>query len=120
VIDKVVWIDSWPSIAGACYNLICVSAGEEQAQMVYACVASRCGETSRLGSRDPVTDGMKCKPHGGKKSKIKSCTIPWLSLKDKTEPRRPWRPSHEWDWHGGRTTSAGFAVVHHKNTGFLG
>jgi hypothetical protein len=25
-----------------------------------------------------------------------------------------WRPSHEWDWHGGCTESAGFAAVHHK------
>jgi hypothetical protein len=25
-----------------------------------------------------------------------------------------WRPSHEWDWHGGCTESAGFVAVHHK------
>jgi hypothetical protein len=25
-----------------------------------------------------------------------------------------WRPSHEWDWCGGCTESAGFAAVHHK------
>jgi hypothetical protein len=29
-----------------------------------------------LGSRDPVADRIKCGPHGGKKSKMKSCTIP--------------------------------------------
>jgi hypothetical protein len=28
-----------------------------------------------------------------------------------------WRPSNEWDWHGGCTESAGFAAVHHKTVG---
>jgi hypothetical protein len=28
-----------------------------------------------------------------------------------------WRPSHEWDWRGGCTESAGFAAVHHKTVG---
>jgi hypothetical protein len=32
----VVWTDSWPSIAGAGCGLICVGAGEEWAQKVYA------------------------------------------------------------------------------------
>jgi hypothetical protein len=31
--------------------------------------------------------------------------------------RTMWRPSHEWDWRGGCTESAGFAVVHHKTVG---
>jgi hypothetical protein len=31
-------------------------------------------------------DGIKCGPHGGKKSKTKSGTVPWLSLKTKVEP----------------------------------
>jgi hypothetical protein len=31
-------------------------------------------ETSRFGSRDPVASGVKCGPHGGKKSKTKSWT----------------------------------------------
>jgi hypothetical protein len=29
-------------------------------------MASRCGEKSRLGSRDPVASGIKCGLHGGK------------------------------------------------------
>jgi hypothetical protein len=29
-------------------------------------------KTSRLRSRDPVASGVKCKPHGGKNSKMKS------------------------------------------------
>jgi hypothetical protein len=35
---------------------------------------SRSGETSRLDSRDPVANGVKCRPHGGKTSKTKSWT----------------------------------------------
>jgi hypothetical protein len=45
-------------------------------------------QASRLGSRDPVVDGVKCGLHGGKNSKTKSWTISWLSLKTKVEPRR--------------------------------
>jgi hypothetical protein len=33
---------------------------------------SRSGETSRPDSRDPVASGVKCGPHGGEKSKMKS------------------------------------------------
>jgi hypothetical protein len=29
-------------------------------------------KTSRLGLRDPVASGVKCGPHGGKNSKLKS------------------------------------------------
>jgi hypothetical protein len=32
----------------------------------------RSGETSRPNSRDQVASGVKCGPHGGKKSKMKS------------------------------------------------
>jgi hypothetical protein len=48
--------------------------------------APRCGEKSRLGSRDMVVDEIKYKLHGGKKSKTKSGVVPWLSHKAKTEP----------------------------------
>jgi hypothetical protein len=42
-------------------------------------------KTSRLGSRDPVASGVKCGPHGGKNSRMKSWTVYWLSLKTKVE-----------------------------------
>jgi hypothetical protein len=32
----------------------------------------RSGETSKPDSRDSVASGVKCEPHGGKKSKMKS------------------------------------------------
>jgi hypothetical protein len=43
-------------------------------------------KTSRLGSRDPVASGVKCGPHGGKKGKMRSRTVSWLSHKTKVEP----------------------------------
>jgi hypothetical protein len=43
-------------------------------------------KTSRLGSRDPVASGVKCRPHGSKNGKMKSWTVPWLSHKAKIEP----------------------------------
>jgi hypothetical protein len=42
---------------------------------------------SRLRSRDLVPSGVKCGPHGGMNSKMKSWTVSWLSLKTKVEPR---------------------------------
>jgi hypothetical protein len=65
-----VWTNSWPSITGC--GLICVGAGEERARRSMPCGAFESGETSRLGSRDPVASGVKCGPHGGKKSRMKS------------------------------------------------
>jgi hypothetical protein len=44
VIDNIVWIDSWLSIAGAGCGLTDVGAGEEQARKVVAGETSRCGE----------------------------------------------------------------------------
>jgi hypothetical protein len=41
---------------------------------------------SRFRSRDPVASGVKCGPHGGMNSKMKSWTVSWLSLKTKVEP----------------------------------
>jgi hypothetical protein len=84
VIDNVVWTDSWLSIAGAGCGLTGVGAGEEQARKVVAGEASGVEKTSRLGSRDPVANRVKCGTHGGKNSGTKLWT--WLSLKTKVEP----------------------------------
>jgi hypothetical protein len=43
-------------------------------------------KASRLRSRDPVTSEVKCGPHGGMNSKMKSWTVSWLILKTKVEP----------------------------------
>jgi hypothetical protein len=43
-------------------------------------------KTSRLRLRDPMASGVKCGPHGGMNSKMKSWMVSWLSLKTKVEP----------------------------------
>jgi hypothetical protein len=43
-------------------------------------------KTNRLRSRDPVASEVKCGPHGGMNSKMKSWTVSWQSLKTKVEP----------------------------------
>jgi hypothetical protein len=43
-------------------------------------------KTSRLGSKDPMANGVKCGPHGSKNCEMKSWTDSWLSLKTKVEP----------------------------------
>jgi hypothetical protein len=75
--------------------------------------------TSRLRLRDPVASGVKCGPHGGTNSKMKSWTVSLLSLKTKVEPGLRGSRVMSGDWRG-YTELAGFPVVHQKTTGFLG
>jgi hypothetical protein len=42
-------------------------------------------KTSRLRLMDPVASEVKCGPHGGKNSKMKSWMVSWLSLKTKVK-----------------------------------
>jgi hypothetical protein len=57
-------------------GLVRVVAGEERARKVFSLEGPPGdGETSRLGSRDPVDSGTRCGPHGGEMSKTKSWTI---------------------------------------------
>jgi hypothetical protein len=63
-------------------------------------------KTNRLGSRDPVANGINCRPHGGKNGKMKSWMVSWLSLKTKVEPglrgsrvmSGDWRRLHQVCW----------------------
>jgi hypothetical protein len=59
-------------------------------------------KTSRLGSRDPVDNKVKCGAHGGKNNKTKSCTVSWLSLKTKVEP----------ELRGSQVISGGWRGIH--------
>jgi hypothetical protein len=62
--------------AGVGCGLVRVVTGEERAQKVFSLEGPPGdGETSRLGSRDPVDDGTRCGSHGGETSKTKSWTI---------------------------------------------
>jgi hypothetical protein len=58
--------------------------------------------TSRLRSRDPVASGVKCGPHDGMNSKIKSWMVSWLNLKTKVEP----------GLHGSRVMSGDWRRLH--------
>jgi hypothetical protein len=76
-------------------------------------------KTTRLRSRDLVASRVKCGPHGGMNSKMKSWTVSWLSLKTKVELGL--RGSQVMSVIGGGYTKfTGFLVVHQKTTGFLG
>jgi hypothetical protein len=55
-------------------------------------------KTSRLGSRDPVASGVKCRPHGGKNSETKSWTVSLLSLKIKVESGLCWSRVMSGEW----------------------
>jgi hypothetical protein len=62
--------------AGVGCGLVRVVAGEEWARKVFGLEGPPGdGETSRLGSRDPVDSGTRCGPHGGEMSKMKSWMI---------------------------------------------
>jgi hypothetical protein len=62
--------------AGVGCGLVHVVAGEERARKVFSLEGlPRDGETSRLGSRDPVDGGTSYEPHGGETSKTKSWMI---------------------------------------------
>jgi hypothetical protein len=72
-------------------------------------------KTSRLCSRDPVASGVKCGPHGGMNSKMKSWTVSWLSHKTKIEPglRESRVMSGDWWWlHRVRGVSGGLPENH--------
>jgi hypothetical protein len=98
VIDNIVSTDSWLIIVGAGCGLIGVGAGEDEARKVYAGGPLGVEQTSRLGSRDPIARGIKCGPYGGKNSKTKSCTVSWLSLKARIEPRQRGGQVMSGDW----------------------
>jgi hypothetical protein len=59
--------------AGVGCGLVRVVVGEERARKVFSLEGpTGDGETSRLGSRDPVDDGTMYGPHGGETSKTNS------------------------------------------------
>jgi hypothetical protein len=53
-------------------------------------------KTSRLGSRDPVASRVKCRPHGGKNSKMKSEDDFLVEPQNQGRARTSWELSHEW------------------------
>jgi hypothetical protein len=59
-----------------------------------------------------VASGLKCGPHGGMNSKMKSWTVSWFSLKTKVEPGLRGSRVMSGAIDGGYTEFAGFPVVH--------
>jgi hypothetical protein len=53
-------------------------------------------KTSRLRSRDSVASGVKCGPHGGKNSKMKSVDGFLVDPQNQGQAETSWEPSHEW------------------------
>jgi hypothetical protein len=53
-------------------------------------------KTSRLRSRDLVASGVKCGPHGGMNSKMKSWTVSLVEPQNQGRAGTTWEPSHEW------------------------
>jgi hypothetical protein len=53
-------------------------------------------KTSRLRSRDPVASGVKCGPHGGKNSKLKSVGSFLVEPQNQGRARTSWELSHGW------------------------
>jgi hypothetical protein len=51
---------------------------------------------SRLRSGDPVASGVKCEPHGGKNSKMKSLDGFLVEPQNQGRDGTSWEPSHEW------------------------
>jgi hypothetical protein len=41
----------------------------------------------------------------------------WFTPQNQHRAGTTWWSSHEWDWRGGCTESAGFTAVHHKTVG---
>jgi hypothetical protein len=77
------------------------------------------GQTNMLVSRDLVTSGIKCRPHGGKNSKTKSCTVLWLNLKAKIEPGRRGGQVMSGDWREVTPSPRGFQWFTTKPLGYL-
>jgi hypothetical protein len=53
-------------------------------------------KTSRVRSRDPVASGVKCEPHGGKNSKMKSVDSFLVEPQNQGRAGTSWEPSQEW------------------------
>jgi hypothetical protein len=53
-------------------------------------------KTSRLGLRDPVASRVKCGPHGGKNSKMKSVDHFLVEPQNQGRAGTSWESSHEW------------------------
>jgi hypothetical protein len=75
VINNVVGTDSWLSIVGVGCGLTSVVQVKKKHERSLPVRPPGVEKTSRLRSRDPVASRVKCGPHGGKNTKMKSWTV---------------------------------------------
>jgi hypothetical protein len=110
-----VWTDSWLSNAAAGCGLTLLVQVKNKHERSSPVRPLGVEKTSRLRSRDPVASGVKCGPHGGMDSKMKSWTVSWLSLKTKVGPRLRGSRVMSGDWrrlHRVRGVSSGSSENH--------
>jgi hypothetical protein len=65
-------------------------------------------KTRRLCSRDPVASGVKCRPLGGKNSKMKLWTVSLVEPPNQGRAGTTLEPSHEWQLAETTQSSRGF------------
>jgi hypothetical protein len=110
-----VWTDSWLSNAAAGCGLTLLVQVKNKHERSSPVRPLGVEKTSRLRSRGPVASGVKCGPHGGMDSKMKSWTVSWLSLKTKVGPRLRGSRVMSGDWrrlHRVRGVSSGSSENH--------
>jgi hypothetical protein len=86
VIDNMVWTNPWLSLqvqVAAWLVLVQVKNKHDRSLPVRPLGVEK---TCRLCSRDLVTSGDKCGPHGGNNGEMKSWTVCWQSLNTKVDP----------------------------------
>jgi hypothetical protein len=75
-------------------------------------------KTSRLRSRDPVASGVKCGPHGGKNSKLKSVGSFLVEPQNQGRARTSWELSHGWWLADATSSSRGLRWFTRKSLGY--
>jgi hypothetical protein len=74
--------------------------------------------TSRLRSRDPMASGVKCGPHGGTNSKMKSVDGFLVEPQNQSRAGTSWEPSHEWWLAEATSSSRGLRWFTRKSPGY--
>jgi hypothetical protein len=91
-----VWTNSWLSIAGVRCGLTVLVQVKNKRERSLPVRPLGVEKTTKLRSRDPVASGVKCRPHGGKNSKMKSVDGFLVEPQNQARAGTSWEPSIEW------------------------